>query len=236
MSVSPAYRLESLVKRRGGRTVLTVDRLEIPTGEIFCIVGPTGAGKSTMLRLLAGLEAADEGKVWRNGQPIAAMARHEATLLFQHPLLLRGAVWYNVGYGLSLRGDSDVVVRTEEVLQELGLLELATRSARALSGGEVQLVSLARALVLDTPILLLDEPTAHLDPGRVALVERALARRRGQVTLVWATHNLFQARRCADRVALLLDGRLVEEGPVAEIFDRPTDPRTADFLAGRMVY
>jgi tungstate transport system ATP-binding protein len=129
-------------------------------------------------------------------------------------------------------------VRVAAMLERLGLAALASRSVQALSGGEAQLVALARALVLLPDVLLLDEPTAHLDPARVALVEgtiRADHAQRG-TTVVWATHNLFQARRAADRVALLLEGRLVEVAATEEFFTAPRDPRTAAFVRGEMVY
>ncbi|NOX52856.1 MAG: phosphate ABC transporter ATP-binding protein, partial [Planctomycetes bacterium] len=101
-----------------------------------------------------------------------------------------------------------------------------------------QLVALARALVLEPDLLLLDEPTANLDPAHVALVEEAIAedhQRRG-TTVVWATHNLFQARRVAERVGLLLNGQLIEVASTQTFFDAPSDPRTADFVQGKMVY
>ena len=99
-------------------------------------------------------------------------------------------------------------------------------------------MALARALAVEPDVLLLDEPTAHLDPARVALVKEAVDefRRQRQATVVWATHNLFQARRVAQRVALLLDGRLVEVAPTQTFFERPSDPRTADFVQGKMIY
>src|SRR5262249_54751712 len=119
-----------------------------------------------------------------------------------------------------------------------GLGPRADRPARGLSGGEVQLVALARALALEPEVLLLDEPTAHLDPARVALVEEVLGeyQRLRHSTLVWATHNLFQARRVAHRGALLLEGRLIECGPTQTFFEGPFDPRTAAFVQGQMVY
>ena len=243
MSAPPLYRLEGVRHDYGGRAVLEIDRLEVHAGEALCLVGPTGAGKSTLLRLLAGLERPSTGGLWlgesrldRRDPPLEVQRR--LTLLFQRPLLLAGTVRANVEYGLRLRGRRGRRPEVRAVLDRLGLAALASRSARTLSGGEAQLVALARALVLETEVLLLDEPTAHLDPARVALVEAAVAedRRRRGATVVWATHNLFQARRVADRTALLLDGGMVEAAPTQEFFTAPRDPRTAAFVRGEMVY
>jgi tungstate transport system ATP-binding protein len=241
MSRPPLYDLEALTQRYGGRPVLEVERLTVPAGEVLCLVGPTGAGKSTLLRLLAGVEAPASGRLHFDGVPFGPGAplavRRRVTLVFQRPLPLAGTVRHNVAYGLRLRGTAGHADRVGEVLERLRLGPLADRPARALSGGEAQLTALARALVLQTDALLLDEPTGNLDPARVALVEAAVrdAHRRG-ATVVWATHNLFQARRVARRVALLLDGRLVEAAAPEEFFGRPRDPRTAAFVNGEMVY
>jgi tungstate transport system ATP-binding protein len=206
-------------------------------------VGPTGAGKSTLLRLLAGLETPTGGilvvgdhRLDGRGLPLGLQRR--ITLLFQRPFLLKGTVLANVEYGLKLRGVSRSADRAQRVMDRLGLMDLARQPAHTLSGGQMQLVALARALAVEPDILLLDEPTAHLDPARVALVEQAVEdyRRERQATIVWATHHLFQARRVADRVALLLDGRLVEVAPTQDFFEAPSDPRTTAFVQGKMIY
>jgi tungstate transport system ATP-binding protein len=239
---APLYELEGARQRYGGREVLAVERLEVAVGEVLGLVGPTGAGKSTLLRLLAGLERPASGRVsYRGHDPVAEAplaVRRGITLVFQRPMLLAGTVRDNVGYGLRLRGLGRHPPAVRDVLDALGLSALSGRSARTLSGGEGQLAAVARALVLESGVLLLDEPTAHLDPARVALVEEVVAtrRRRRPVTVVWATHNLFQARRVADRVALLLDGRVVEIAPTREFFEAPRDPRTAAFVRGEMIY
>jgi tungstate transport system ATP-binding protein len=163
--------------------------------------------------------------------------RRSVTLVFQRPILLSGTVRWNVEFGLRLRRAANRPERINRILRQMGLEGLATRRASALSGGEAQMVALARAIVLETDVLLLDEPTNGLDPARVAAVESVVGAEtqdRG-VTVVWATHNLFQARRLADRVALLLDGRLVEVGPTQKVFEAPDDPKTAQFVRGEMV-
>jgi tungstate transport system ATP-binding protein len=238
-----AYELEDVAQNYGGRVVLQIQRLEVAAGEVLGLLGPTGAGKSTLLRLLAGLEVPASGRLVYSGHRLGSRAlpaevRRGVTLVFQRPLLLSGTVRANVEYGLRLRGLGRCAERVRAVLDRLGLSPLAGRQAQTLSGGEVQLVALARALVLEPDVLLLDEPTGHLDPARIALVEEMVGQfqRRHGATVVWATHNLFQARRVAGRAALLLDGRLVEVGPTEEFFDSPRDRRTAAFVRGEMVY
>jgi len=235
--------LERVVRRHGEAFELRIERLAVPRGELFCLLGPTGAGKSTLLRTLAGLEPPDAGTVSVDGQrlsgegwPLPLLRR--VTLVFQRPILLSGSVRANVEYGLKLRRRRDGSDRADEWLQRLGLTSLAQQSASTLSGGQVQLVALARALALEPQLLLLDEPTANLDPAHVALVERAIQaeHRRRKMTVVWATHNLFQARRVAERVGLLLAGQLIEVAPVERFFSEPADPRAADFVQGKMIY
>ena len=243
MSGPLPYHLAGVTKAYGARTVLHIDKLNVGPGEVLGLLGPTGAGKSTLLRLLAAVESLTAGALRLGDYPLGDSdvpldLRRRVSLVFQRPLLLAGSVRANVEYGLRLRGQRRPDGEVQAVLESLGLNKLAERSARTLSGGETQMVALARALVLRPEILLLDEPTNNLDPARVALVEQVLAddhRRRG-TTVVWATHNLFQARRVADRTALLLDGRLVEAAPTEAFFDSPKDPRTAAFVRGEMVY
>jgi tungstate transport system ATP-binding protein len=243
VSGKPSYILEGVSQVYGGRPVLDIARLEVVAGEALCLVGPTGAGKSTLLRLLASLERPAAGTVsfgsYRlDGPGLPLAVRRRITLMFQRPLLLTGTVRANVEYGLRLRGRRGRSQLAGAVLERLGLGGLASRSARSLSGGETQLVALARALVLEPDVLLLDEPTAHLDPARVALAEdavRELHQSRGSL-VVWATHNLFQARRVARRVAYLLDGRLIEVADTETFFTAPQDPRTTAFVRGEMVY
>ena len=154
------------------------------------------------------------------------------------PSLFNTSVLGNVAYGLKLRGVRDAKARAAEFLDRLGMGSLAKEHPSTISFGETQRVALARALIIEPEVLLLDEPTANLDPYNVALVEDLMmkARREMGTTIVLVTHNVFQARRLADRTALLLDGKVVEVGPTESLFSGARDPRTKAFLGGEMVY
>ncbi len=234
------YRLAGVRKSYAGRTVLDVDHLDVSSGELLAILGPSGAGKSTLLRLLNFLEAPDAGSILFDGQPLpdgpSPALRRRVTTVFQRPALLNRSVRDNVAYGLRLRGESPDG-RVEDALARMDLTALARAPAHRLSGGETQRVALARALVLRPDVLLLDEPTANLDPYNVALIESIVREQNARlgVTVVLVTHNVFQARRIAGRVGLLLGGKLIEVAPTADFFERPRDPRTAAFVKGEMI-
>ena len=238
------YHLHCVTKEYGSRTVLAVDELKIRRGETLAIVGPSGAGKSTLLRLLNFLEATSSGEIRFDGRPVVGgddaplAVLRRITTVFQRPVLLKRTLEANVAFGLGLRGRRETAASVQEILEEVGLSHLAGEAARSLSGGEAQRVALARALILRPDVLLLDEPTANLDPVNVALMERSVARlnRENGTTIVFVTHNLFQARRMGQRVALLLDGRLVEVADTKTFFEKPRDVRTAAFVRGEMIY
>ncbi|MGH2521459.1 MAG: phosphate ABC transporter ATP-binding protein [Anaerolineales bacterium] len=237
------YELRGLARDYAGRRVLAIEDLQIERGEIFCVVGPSGAGKSTLLRLLGFVEPPSAGTLTFDGQPVlpggpALDQRRRVTLVFQRPALLKRTVAENVALGLRLRRQPDALARVRAALGRVGLASLASARAGSLSGGEVQRAALARALVLEPDVLLLDEPTANLDPYNVGLIE-SLIREQNQfqkTTVLLVTHNVFQARRLAHRVGLLLDGKLVEAAPVEDFFNRPRDPRVVAFARGEMVY
>lgn len=241
--MTPIYELRHVTKCYNDRRVLEVDRLVVYRGEILGIVGPSGAGKSTLLRLLNFLEPPTSGELrfthyCSNGTAPPLEIRRRVTTVFQRPVLLQRSVFENVAYGLRLRGERNVAPRVQAMLQRLGLRELAHVPAHTLSGGEAQRVAVARALIIEPEVLLLDEPTANLDPYNVQLIEEIVQRvnRERGTTVVWVTHNIFQARRLAHRVAFLLSGKLVEVAPTQRFFEAPADPRTRAFVRGEMVW
>ena len=236
------YRAQQL-QRQLGSFRLEIASFDVQRGEVMGLIGPTGAGKTTLLRLLAGLDLADSGRLLFDDQLISGSqldleTRRRMTLVPQNPLLLTGTVRHNVEFGLRLRGSLQPDNPVDEVLEGLGLSAIVDQSAATLSGGQVQLVALARALVLRPDVLLLDEPTAHLDPAHVGMAEVLIeqVQQQCQTTVIWATHNHFQARRVTDRTGLLLNGELVEVNDTQEIFSQPADSRTAEFIQGQMVY
>jgi tungstate transport system ATP-binding protein len=190
--------------------------LTIGVGERVAFIGANGSGKSTLLRLLHGLVRPTAGQVRRDDGATHAM-------VFQHPYLMRTSAQNNVALGLWLRGTGWTAAQgtAREALQQFGLSELALRPARKLSGGQQQRVALARAWALQPRVLLLDEPTASLDPHAKREVEaliQHIAERDADMTLVFASHNLGQVKRLATRVVYLEQGQILADLPVQEFF------------------
>ncbi|MFN3648889.1 MAG: ATP-binding cassette domain-containing protein [Armatimonadota bacterium] len=235
MSSRGELTLTAVEVRYGSRAALRIPRLILPVATTTALLGPSGAGKSTLLRLLAGLQRPDAGEVtWRRQPPRPPTC----ALLFQRPILIRGSVLHNASLGLRLRGERHAAARALPLLERLGLAERARQSARTLSGGEAQRVALARTLLLEPEVLLLDEPTANLDPENVALFEelvREVQAERG-TTVVWVTHAPSQAHRVASEVVLLLRGEVAEQSAAERFFGREASPAARDFLSGQMVW
>jgi len=236
------YRLDNVQRALGDAFVLRINHLAVETGETLTLLGPTGAGKSTLLRILAGLEHDVTGSTQHHDHPFCQESlplgvRRGITLVFQHPRLLNTTVKKNVEFGLRLRDQQVKADQVQSILQRLNLAHLQNQPVRSLSGGQIQLTALARALAVQPSVLLLDEPTSHLDPAHVSLVEEAIQHESASrsMTVVWATHNLFQSQRISDRVAFLLDGQLLEVASPESLFNTPQDPRTAAFVRGEMV-
>lgn len=214
-----------------------IDGLDLNLGPdgITVVMGPNGAGKSLMLRLLHGLLQPTSGTIAWGGQPVTSAVQARQSMVFQKPVLLRRSVAENIDFVLRLRGLQNPM-RRDALLRQVGLETLSAQPARRLSGGEQQRLSLARALATDPDVLLLDEPTASLDPASVLLIEQIIGSARDSgVRIVFVTHDPGQARRLADDVVFLHRGRVAEHAPADRFFDAPQSTSARDYLAGRIV-
>jgi tungstate transport system ATP-binding protein len=229
---------EGLAFERGSRRILDALDIEIGGRGTLAMMGPNGAGKSVLVRVLAGLVRPTDGGVTWAGTPPDRRRAPKLGFVFQRPVHLRRSVLANVTYALAVAGVAKAR-RNERALSALRrarIAHLAQAPARVLSGGEQQLLSLARALATEPELLILDEPTSALDPAATTAIEELLAEARAQgVRIVLITHDLGQARRLADEVAFLHRGRLIERTPRAEFLDRPRSPEARAFMCGEIV-
>ena len=233
--------LADLVVSRGEQPALRLDRLEIYKGEKLAVIGPNGAGKSTLLLTLARLLTPELGSLLFNGQQAdsvpATEYRRRIALVMQEPLLFDTSVQENVALGLHFRGipRDETHQKVERWLDQMGISHLARRRAGELSGGEAQRVSLARALVLEPLLLLLDEPFSALDPPTREGILDDLASLLDQTstTTVFVTHDIGEATRLGDRIAVVIGNRLRQVGKVDELINSPSDDDVAAFLNHR---
>ena len=218
--------------------MLQVDQLSIEESRVLALIGPNGSGKSTLLLTIARLLKADGGQILFRGRPVEEQNelayRRRVSLVLQEPLLLDTSVFNNVAAGLRFRKihKGEVSLRVETWLDRLGVSHLVDRPARQLSGGEAQRVSLARALVINPELLLLDEPFGGLDtPTRTRLLEDFQALRADTgTTTIFVTHDLDEALYLGDQVAVLLNGGLRQRGSPQEVFSAPNDADVAAFV------
>lgn len=225
-----AFTLRGVGQQKAGRTVLEDVTLEVPKAQVTVLLGPSGAGKSSLLRLFNRLDDPATGTVYRDGHPLAAydvrLLRRTTGFLFQTPVMFPGTVRDNLETAAEIADvpADDAARRSASVLDLVGLpADLATRNSQELSVGQQQRASLARVLMTEPDVLLLDEPTAAIDAvaaDHLLRTIRRLADERG-VTVIMATHRLDEARRVADFVVVLNEGRVVRVGPNTGILDSP---------------
>ncbi len=228
--------LDGVSLQIGATTILDRLNLSITPGAPTLIVGPNGSGKTSLLRLLMGLAAPTAGRVSWGGRTESKPVRR--AILFQRPVMLRRTAAANVAYALAQVGTPrrERGARVAALLERVGLVDLAQRPARKLSGGEQQRLALARALARDPEILLLDEPTASLDPAATRGVEEiVMMAAQSGIKIVMASHDLGQVRRLAGEVMFMVRGALCERAPSAAFLDHPTTPEAAAFLRGDLV-
>ena len=230
--------LDGLAFEAAGKRLIDGISLTLGVGPRTVILGPNGAGKSLLLRLCHGLVQPTAGAVRWHGPGAVGNGRRQA-MVFQHPVMLRRSAAANIDYALRLKGIPRTLrrARVREVLDDTGLTPLAHRPARTLSIGEQQRLALARAWAAAPEVLFLDEPTANLDPAATRAIEEVI----GAIDLtgtkiVMTTHDLGQARRLADEIVFLHRGRLLEQRPTAEFFDKPATSEAAAFIAGKLLW
>lgn len=230
--MNPLFDLDEVHVRYGAVHALRGVRLTVAAGERVALVGANGSGKSTLLRVLHGLASPCAGRA--RCPPTARQA-----MLFQHPYMLRTSALNNVALGLWLRGTPwrQARERAARALEQVEMGELAGRNACGLSGGQKQRLALARAWAQAPDALLLDEPTASLDPHSKREVERLMQVFSGAnaATMVFASHNLGQVQRLADRVVYLDHGRILADLPVHDFFNGPLPETASLFLKGERV-
>jgi molybdopterin-binding protein len=240
--VSAKLSLRDITVKRRGIEVLSVPSLDVDEGEVLAVIGPNGAGKTTLLQVLALLDRPATGEVLYDGLRVRGRelaVRRRMALMMQDPLLLRRSVVENVAAGLRMRGvpRAERKVRIGRWLERFGVLHLADRSARKISGGEAHRVSLARAFALEPEVLLLDEPFAALDqPTRETLLDE-LAGALGEtgLTTVFVTHDRSEALRLGERTAVIVGGRLRQVGATAEVFAAPIDEEVAALVGAETI-
>src|SRR5688572_16134470 len=227
-------RAQALCVTLGGHPAVADANLSIDGPSRIVVLGANGAGKSVLLRLLHGLIAPTRGSILWAGRPTRPRAQ---AMVFQRPVMLRRTALANIEYALEINGVSGAEAHRQarDALGAVGLVHLAERQARVLSSGEQQRLALARAWALRPKLLFLDEPTASLDPGAAAEVERIVGEIHAAGTaIVMTTHNLGLARRMADEVVFLHAGRLTEQTPAHRFFQSPASPEAAQFLTGEL--
>lgn len=237
--IPAAISVESLEVRYLKKTILQIPHLSVEKGEILAVIGPNGAGKSTLLQVLALLQKPSRGRVLFDGQKVTDRSdlvalRRRLALVFQESLLFRGSVFDNVALGLRLRGapKREIKHRVNHWLAKLNISHLASRSVAKLSGGEAQRVNLARALVLNPEVFLLDEPFASLDPPtQASLIEdlqNILAETK--ITTVFVTHNRTEALMLGERLVVMIDGQIAQLDTPENVFSRPANEAVAAFV------
>ncbi len=224
----------------GGRQILKNINLAINKGETFALIGPTGAGKTALLRLIDLLEIPAAGKIIFDGIETTALGRAKLEIrrrmafVLQKPIVFNMSIYENIACGLRWRGQRGNGVREKvnRILEVVGLSAEKSRNARTLSGGEVQRVVIARAIVIEPEVLLLDEPTANLDPIATSKIEDLISRiiKQYKTTVIMATHDMSQGQRLADRIGVMVNGEILQVGDPRQVFSSPQTRQVAEFV------
>ena len=237
----PLIETIDLWQRRDERDILKNINLRVDRGEVFALIGPTGAGKTTLLRLIDLIDDPTSGKIFFNGTDMSASekvrleTRRRMAFVLQKPVVFNMNVYDNIAYGLKWRGaeKSSIRQKVSSILEMIDLSAYQNRNARTLSGGEAQRVAIARAIVTEPEVLLLDEPTANLDPLSAAKIEELITSIIHQygTTIIMATHDMSQGQRLANRIGVLINGEILQTGDPREVFTSPQSREVAEFVS-----
>ena len=224
----PILQLEHVTASDGSTRLLDDVSLAITAGAPTALIGPNGSGKTTLLRLIMGLIEPTTGVITQSGMPRA--------IVFQKPVMLRRSVADNIAFAITAAGRRASRAEIYVLLGQVGLTDIAERSARKLSGGERQRLGIARALARQPELLLLDEATASLDPPQCSIMEELMrAISLSGVKIIFSTHDLGHARRCAGDVIMLDRGRVVEHATASSFFSKPTSEAARRYLSGELL-
>lgn len=240
---SKILRLDNIYKAFGEVPVLKGIRLEVEQGEFITLLGSSGCGKTTTLRIIAGLEQADSGSVWLDGQEITDLVpnKRDVNTVFQnYALFPHMTVAENIGYGLKLKKvpKKDISIKVEEMLELVQLTGFGNRTPDQLSGGQRQRVAIARAVINEPKVLLLDEPLGALDLKLRRQMQLELKRIQKQlgITFIYITHDQEEAINMSDRIAVMRNGRFEQIGTPNEIYYKPRTAYVADFVGNANIY
>lgn len=236
----PLIETVAVSHRYGPRQVLRNIDLKVERGEVLAVIGPNGAGKSTLLRLIDLLEKPSSGNIYFAGMDVTGAGkrqlevRRRMALVLQKPVVFDASVYDNIACGLKWRSQTSHQIRgrVEHLLELVKLSPFRDKNARTLSGGEAQRVALARAVAFQPEVLLLDEPTANLDPVSAIKMEELIHNifQQYHTTIIMATHDLAQGRRLANTVAVLVNGEIIQAGRAEEVFGSPLSQEVAEFV------
>lgn len=233
--------LKNIKKEFSDTHALKNINLHLNNKGVFAIIGPSGAGKTTLLKILSLLLKPTEGQIFFNNIKIDNNLRNslrkKITMVFQNTVYFNSNVYNNISYGLKIRNTPNELAekKIEDAIEHLGLSKLQNKLMSELSVGQMQRVSLARGLVLEPDILILDEPTSNLDPENNFIIEEKILNFSKKKSVVMSTHNIQQIYRTADKVAFLSDGLIIDQGDKS-ILENPDDGRIKKFVSGDTGY
>lgn len=231
--------ISNLTKSYKEKLVLKIDDFHVDSGCFLGIIGPNGAGKSTLVKIIAGLDQATTGEIQYDNTHLNTSVYQKMTMVFQKPYLLRTSVFNNIAYPLKIRkvDNRSIEEKVNQLLEEMDIQHIKNQNAWTLSGGEAQKVALARAIIFQPSLLILDEPTANIDPASIFMMEKTVRHfhEESKATIIIVTHNLQQAKRLCTDVAFMHQGNVIEYGKTEDVIFSSKNQITRKFVEGEII-